>query len=441
MTDEQLLDLVQSQTLKYFTDFAEPTTGMARETSSTHPTSPFSPDIITTGGTGFGVMGIVAGVSRGWVAREKAVAQLEKMVAFLDEKAEQHHGVFPHWLNVKTGKSFSMPGSHDDGADLVETSFLMMGLLTARQYFNKPTGQEQQLRQRITKLWERVNFNHHTKGGKDTELYWHWSPTHDWAMNLPIKGWNEALITHVLAAASPTHPVSPQVYEKGWCGGNDFKTARTHHDIELPLGPVGGGPLFLSHYSFLGLNPSGLKDKHADYWQQNVNHTRINHRHCALNPNKHPGLSAECWGMTSSTNHENNGTGYSDHSPTNDRGVVAPTAALSAMPYTPKESMAMLRHLFEKQPREKVWSDLGFIDAFKADGSWYSKDHLAIDQGPIVTMIENHRSGLLWQLFMSCPEVQTGLKKLGFESPHLSAPGWQKRMNEAPSVTADARAK
>lgn len=419
-SDEALLDMVQRQTLKYFTDFSEPHCGMARECSDLN--SHFGPDTVTTGGTGFGVMGIVAGVSRGWVARKDAVAQLNKMTDFL-QRAEHHHGIFPHWLNGRTGKTYVCKDSKDDGADLVETSFLMMGLLTARQYFDKQTPEEEKLRAKINALWERADWNWHTRNGQENELYWHWSPTHEWAMNLPIKGWNEALVSHVLAAASPTHAVKPEVYHQGWAGGEDFLTGREYSGVRLPLGPKGGGPLFLSQYSFMGLDPNGLKDKYADYAQQNRNHALLNRAHCVRNPNGYNGYQERCWGLTSSFNHEQGGTGYSDHSPTNDRGVVAPTAALSSFPYTPKESMEVLRHLLGEHPRDKIWGEYGFVDAFKADQSWYATTYLAIDQGPIVAMIENHRSGLLWQLFMSCPEVKAGLDKLGFESPHMARAG------------------
>jgi hypothetical protein len=413
LSDNQLLDKVQRQTLRYFWEYAHPESGMARETSN--DTSVYGKNIVTTGGTGFGVMAMIAGVSRGWIGREQCCERILKITGFL-KNAEHYHGVFAHWLDGNSGKTFAHPDSKDDGADLVETSFLMMGLLTARQYFSGQNPKEQALRKDIGQLWERVNWQWHTKNGKSKELYWHWSPNHDWSMNVPIKGWNESLVTHVLAASSPTYPVSPDVYHEGWATGNDFKTEQTVEGIKLPLGPRMGGPLFLSHYSFMGLDPKGLKDKYADYWEQNKNHTLVNRAHCVRNPNGYEGYSAKCWGLTSSKND----TGYSDHSPTNDRGVIAPTAALSAFPYTPEHSMAVLRHLYEERPHDKIWGDSGFYDAFRADGKWYSREYLAIDQGPIVAMIENHRSGLLWSLFMSCPEVKAGIKKLGFDSPHLA---------------------
>ena len=234
-------------------------------------------------------------------------------------------------------------------------------------------------------------------------------------MNLPVRGWNECLVTHVLAAASPTHPVSPEIYKNGWAGQPNFKNGSKHHAIKLPLGPPGGGPLFFAHYSFMGLDPRGLKDRHADYWKQNRNHVLINRAHCIQNPHGHKGYSRDCWGLTSSDRHR----GYGVHSPTKDIGVISPTAALSSFPYTPKYSMQALRHFYEKLG-DKIWKEYGFVDAFDANKGWVADTHVAIDQAPIIVMIENHRSGLLWDLFMHCPEVKAGLKKLGFESPYLS---------------------
>jgi hypothetical protein len=264
---------------------------------------------------------------------------------------------------------------------------------------------------------------------------WHWSPDHNWDVDLPIKGWNEALVTYVLAASSPTHPIDKQTYHQGWASGTEFNTNHKTHGITIPLGPVGGGPLFLSQYSFQGLAPNGLRDQYADYQQQVEAHTRANYRHCKENPFGYKGYGKKCWGLTSSFNHMHNGQGYDNHSPTNDLGVITPTAALSAMPFLPDASILFLKHAYDDHPREKIMGKYGLVDAFKSDGSWYANGHLAIDQGPIINMIENHRSGLLWNLFMRTPEVQDGLRKLDFKSPYLAptmvekkTTGWQQQI-------------
>lgn len=410
LSDDELLDLVQRQTLKYFTDFAHPVSGMARERSNVVAEYGYDLDCVTTGGTGFGIMAIIAGAERGWISQDEALERITKIVEFL-EGAEKYHGAFSHFIDGNTGKTIPFTpnaGSKDDGGDLVETSYLIMGLLSARQYFSaRPEAAA--VCKKINKLWEAVEWDWYTQG--QDKLYWHWSPQYGWDMNMPIQGWNECLITHFLAAASPTHPVSPKVYEQSWAKGAEFKNGQSYDGVTLPLGPEKGGPLFFSHYSFMGLNPAGLKDEHADYWEQNLGHTLVNRAHCIDNPHHHKGYGPDCWGLTASDDH----AGYAAHSPTNDDGAISPTAALSSFPYTPAYSMQALRHFYEDLG-DKIWSEYGFVDAFNESEDWYADSHLAIDQGPIVVMIENYRSGLLWDMFMSCPEVKQALKNMGFES-------------------------
>lgn len=411
LSDAALLDLVQRQTLAYFWDFAHPHSGMARERSNPFPGYDYL-DTVCTGGTGFGIMAMLAGAERGFLPRAEVLARIHKIVDFLG-RAESFHGVFPHFLHGATGATIPF-SEQDDGGDIVETSFLMMGLLCARQYFAAASRPEAELRAAIDPLWRAVEWDWHTRGGRDV-LYWHWSPRHGWAMNHVIAGWNECLITYVLAAASPTHPVGPAAYHRGWTASPVFRNGQAYAGAALPLGPPDGGALFFSHFSFLGLDPRGLCDRYADYWEQNRAHVLVNRAHCIANPNGFAGYGPHCWGLTAC----DGDTGYDAFSPSNDRGVIAPTAALSSMPYTPPESMAVLRHLYEDLGA-RIWRDYGFVDSFNLSRGWFADGHLAIDQGPIVVMIENHRSGLLWGLFMGCDEVGAGLRRLGFDSPHLA---------------------
>lgn len=408
LSDTALLELVQKQTFRYFWDFAHPKSGLSRERSNT--AFEYGNEVVTTGGTGFGIMAIIVAADRKWISREQAAERLLKMVKFLS-KADAYHGVFPHWLNGETGKIIPF-SRKDDGADLVETSYLFQGLICAKQYFNLNNNTERDLRNRIGWLWEEIEWTWFTKS--EEVLYWHWSPNNGWAMNFPLRGYNEALITYVLAASGERYPVSNAVYNRGWAQSNFFKNGKTFYNIKLPLGFDFGGPLFFSQYSFLGLDPRGLKDQYADYWEQNKNHTLINRAYCLDNPKKFKGYGENCWGLTASDNHQ----GYGAHSPTEDLGVITPTAALSAFPYTPEYSMKALRHFYDDLG-DKIWSEYGFVDAFNESQNWYAKSHLAIDQGPIIVMIENYRTGLLWKLFMNAPEIQKGLKKLGFQSPYF----------------------
>ena len=409
LSDSTLLDAVQLQTFRYFWDFAHPVSGMARERSNT--SFGYGDEVVTTGGTGFGIMATIVAVERKWISRDTAAKQLLKMVNFL-LKADAYHGVFPHWLNGATGKTIPF-SRKDDGADLVETSYLFQGLLCARQYFTDNNQTERELRNRIGWLWNDIEWNWFTKGGQEV-LYWHWSPNNGWAMNFPVRGFNECLIMYVLAASGQQYPVSSAVYHRGWAESNFFKNGKSFYGIQLPLGFDYGGPLFFSHYSFLGLDPRGLKDRYADYWEQNRNHTLINREHCIRNPNGFKGYGVNAWGLTASDTYN----GYAAHSPTEDNGTITPTAALSAFPYTPEYSMQALKHFYFTKGNQ-LWSQYGFVDAYNESQNWVAASHLAIDQGPIIVMIENYRTGLLWKLFMSCPEIQNGLTKLGFESPWI----------------------
>lgn len=397
--DEELLTLVQQQTFKYFYDFAHPASGMARERNT-------SGDLVTSGGSGFGIMALIVGIERNFITRQQGLERFDRILDFL-ETADRFHGAWSHWINGNTGNVIPF-SANDNGGDLVETSFLVQGLITLRQYLDPGVPEEQDLIDRINALWHGVEWDWYTRDGQDV-LYWHWSPDKDWVMNHQIRGYNECLIAYVLAASSPTHAIDADVYHKGWVNNGAIQNGKTFYGITLPLGFDYGGPLFFAHYSFLGLDPRNLQDTYADYWTQNVNHTLINQAHAINNPRNFVGYSEENWGFTASDNHE----GYSAHSPTNDKGVITPTAALSSFPYTPEESMKALKFFYYTMG-DRLWGDYGFYDAFNITHGWVANSFLAIDQGPIVVMIENYRTGLLWDLFMSAPEVQAGLTKLGF---------------------------
>lgn len=394
---EDLLTLTQQQTFKYFWDFAEPVSGLAREDSE-------RPNIITTGGSGFGIASFIVGIERGWVSREDVINRMETVLTFL-EGAEKYHGAFSHWYD-NSGNTIEF-GDMDDGGDIVETALLIQGLLIVRQYFSNDNEQETELRNRITNIWEDVEWTWYTQG--QNKITWHWSPNHDFAINLDVRGWNEALIVYVLASSSPTYPINIDVYSNGWTRNGAFVNSGTFYDIFLPLGENFGGPLFYSHYSFIGLDPRNLEDQYTNYFDQNRAHSLINYDHCVTNPNNFDGYSDVSWGITASTNYN----GYSAHSPNNDLGVISPTAALSSFPYTPLESKKALENFYYNLNNE-LWGDYGFFDAFSIHYNWYSDRYLAIDQGPIILMIENYRTQLLWNLFMQDQEIIEGLNNLGF---------------------------
>lgn len=415
LSDETLYDSIQKQTINYFWEGANKDSGLAPERIHTDDIYPSDDrNIVTIGGSGFGFMALLAGVERGFIPKDSAFTRFQKMIDFL-EKSDRFHGVWPHWLDGTTGKvkPFS---KFDDGGDLVETAFLVQGMLAVAEYYRDGNEEEQALVAQIQKLWEEVEWDWYTQG-KDT-LYWHWSPNVGWKMNFPVGGYNEALIMYVLGAASPTHPISKSVYEKGWALDGKIAQDTTMYGMRTILNhyehdasPV--GPMFWAHYSYLGLDPNDLTDQYGDYWKLNVNHAKIQYEYAVENPKGFKGYGPEVWGMTSSYSMK----GYAGHRPDNDLGVISPTAALSSMPYTPKESTAFLRNMYTNL--DTLVGKYGPYDAFSLENDWYLPRYLAIDQGPIPVMIENYRSGLLWKLFMKNEDVLMGLKKLGFNSPYL----------------------
>lgn len=395
---KEYFDVVQRATFKYFWDFAHPVSGLIPERTAT-------PNIVTSGGTGMGVMAIVVGVHRGWITRQQAVERLLLMTKFL-AKSERFHGAWSHWLDGNTGKVVPF-SKYDDGGDIVETAYLINGLLVAREYFDGKNPKEIELRNLINQLWHSVEWNWYVKDGK---LLWHWSKNHGWKMNHAIGGYNECLITYILAAASPTYPISREVYENTWKKHepDHYLNGKEFLGYKLPLGYDFGGPLFFAHYSYLSCDPRKMQDEVTNYWKLNQIHTLINRAYCIEKAPKEFGYHEENWGLTASDNH----LFYGAHNPNEDNGTITPSAAMSSFPYTPYYSMQALMHLYRREGN-RLFGEYGFYDAYNKSKGWYSNQYLAIDQGPIVIMMENYRSGLIWKLGDKIQEIQNAYEKLG----------------------------
>lgn len=407
LSDEALLDTLQRAHFNYMWAGAEPNSGLAYE--RIHDDGDYGyndPTIITTGGSGFGIAGLVVAMERGFITRAEGVARLQRIVTFLT-RAKRFHGVWPHWL-YPSGRVAPF-SQKDNGGDLVESSFLMQGLLCARQYMNPEVEAEKQIIDGINTLWQEMEFDWYRRDGQNV-LYWHWSPDYGWEMNLPIQGYNECMIVYILAASSPTHPCPAACYHRGWARSGGIRSDVTFKGYKLQLSHNGaettGGPLFWAHYSWIGLCPKGLSDRYADYWDAMRAHVLSDYAYCVENPKGYINYSDSCWGLTAGYSMN----GYSAHAPNNDLGVITPTAALSSFPYAPEQAMAAARLWYSK--KALLWGDYGFYDGYSATAKWYPRRYLAIDQLTIAPMIENYRTGLLWRLFMSCPEIQQGLQVL-----------------------------
>lgn len=416
-TDDELFESVQRASFRFFWDYGHPVSGLARERTQDE----IGNHMVTSGGSGFGLMNIVVGAERGWVTRAAAAERVRTMLRFL-EKADRFHGAWPHWLDGRTGRVVPF-SDDDDGGDIVETAFLVQGMLTARQYFRGEDDVEREIRDLATRLWHGVEWNWYRREGQD-RLTWHWSPRVGWKIGHQITGFNECMIVYILAAASPTHPVSPEVYRKGWAGFPGYARERTVYGQRLWVGPDLGGPLFFTHYSYLGFDPRGWHDGFCNYFENNRSIARIHHAYAVENPKRFAGYGPDAWGLTAS----DNPWGYAAQEPgRGDNGTISPTAALSSMPYVPDLAFAALKHFYHALgPR--LWGEFGFRDAFNESQDWFAGSYLAIDQGPIAVMMENHRSQLCWRLFMANPEI----------APALEQMGWRREEQDA-AVYRDAR--
>lgn len=422
MSDGELLTMLQEACFRYYWEGAHPIAGMTLENI------PGDDRIVATGASGFGIMALIVGVDRGFITRDQGLSRLEKIVTFL-EKAPRYHGVWSHFMDGETGQTLPVFDMFDNGGDLVETAFLMEGLLTARQYFNGPRERERDLFSRISHLWETVEWDWYRRSPQSGALYWHWSPQWSWYINHRLTGFNEAMIVYLLAVASPTHAVPPELYYSGWANqgeagaeyrrgwsgsseGERYTNGRTYYGIKLDVGVGLGGPLFFTHYSYMGFDPRGIHDRYTDYFQNNRNLARINLAYCIRNPGRYKGYGANFWGLTAS----DGAGGYMPHEPTPslDDGTMTFTGALSSFPYTPEASMAMFKHLY-RDLGEQAWGVYGPRDAINLTWDWVSPIFMGLNQAPIVVMIENYRTGLPWKMFMSNPEIRPMLERIGFK--------------------------
>jgi hypothetical protein len=411
MTDDQLLTMVQDASFHYYWDAAEPVSGMARESQ------PGNDDMIALGASGFGVMAMIVAADRGFVPREAVVQRMLKITRFL-ERADRFHGAWGHFISGRTGHVIPLFQIYDDGADLVETSFMMQGLLAARGYFTRDTPDERELRDRITRLWEGVDWDWFRATPKRDALYWHWSPNYGWYIHFRLEGWNEVMITYLLAVASPTHPVPPSIYYTGYTGHEGYGTPRTYFGITTTqsyvppskTSPGSTGPLFFSHYSYLGYDPRGVRDRYSNYFKSNRALARISRAYSIANPMKFKGYGADSWGLTAVDGPDDQ---YHEYKPfLTDDGTLAPTGAVSSYAYTPEASLAAIKHWY-RDLGEHVWGIYGFTDSFNQQQDWYSGINIGLNQAPQTVMIENGRTGLVWRAFMANPEIRAMQRKLG----------------------------
>jgi hypothetical protein len=416
-TDDELMDMVQRFSFRYFWEGAHAGSGMAMERSHVGGST------VASGATGMGLMAMIVAHERGYEDRDAVKERVLKILTSL-ETCERHHGAWSHWYDGDTYETLPF-SADDDGGDLVETSYVAQGLLAVRNYFTGTDNTSIQIREKATQLWEGIEWDWYRNGDQNV-LFWHWSPNHHFDKNMKVFGWNEALVTYIMAAASPTHSIPIEVYEQGWARNGDMVNRRVFYTHEIFLSPNWGGPLFWVHYSHLGINPKGLSDQYADYWLEYVNTVKIHHAYAIDNPLNFKGYSEHNWGLTAS----DDPFGYTAHEPiNNDNGTISPTAALASMPYLPEASMQALKYFYRERGGD-LFGLYGPYDAFNEKYNWVKKSYIGIDQGPIVVMIENHRTGLLWNAVMKDADLQAGLNKLGFTYQTSTSTRWVKAPDE-----------
>jgi hypothetical protein len=414
-SDIELMKIAQEDVFRYFWDYAHPNSKLARERLHEDNFS-FDQNIVTTGGSGFGFLNILMGMENQFITKTAGISHLETALNFL-ENADRFHGAWSHWMDGDSGVALPF-SALDNGGDIVETAFLCQALICIREYFKNGNAQEQELAHKADELWKGVEWDWYTNG--ENVLYWHWSPDYEFQMNFRIEGYNESLIAYIMAASSPTHSISADAYHSGWARNGNILSGTSKYNIPVIFNHNGTndnvGPLFWAHYSYLTLDPRGLTDSYTNYWDVVKNHTQIIYQHCIENPNEYNGYNEKCWGLTASYSRSADGsTGYAAHQPNNDTGVITPSAALSSIPYTPEESIKFLRYLYEEMQDEYI-GIAGPYDAFSPHYQWKTPRYLAIDQGTIGPMMENHKTQLFWNLFMNAPEIRKGLINLGFSS-------------------------
>ena len=413
VTVKAMMDEQQKKIISLFYEGADPTTGMAYN-------NPKYKETLTTGASGMGVMCIVAGVERGWIDRAAGAEHIAKMTRFL-KKATRFEGAWSHWYYTN-GAPYPF-GNQVAAGEIVETAFMMGGLLTACEYFTGNSDAEKEIRENTQYFWETINWKKFIKGDK---LYWIWHSDkvgQNNELELQMIGWNECLLIYILGMAAPDHLKIPQsIYSTSWKGWNFATPSRKTYGYLMPLGTEYGGSLFLSQYSFLGLDPRLMEDNDVYYWTQNVSHTMINRHYCIFEAPAEYNYSELNWGLTACGGCGSN-SDYKGRRPfQDDDGVIAPTASISAYPFTPFYSTQVMFNMSKNFPN--LNGEYGFSISYSPSEKSVGTDYLAMEHAPMAIMIENYRTGLIWNLLMKNEYVQKGLQLAGMKSQPNYQPGF-----------------
>lgn len=405
LSDDDFLELVSRTAFDFLWNEANPANGMVRDRSREN--SAASVASIGMALTGYGVA-----ADRGWITRDQARERTRTTLNFLwnapqstAPDATGYKGHFYHFLNMQTGRR---AGTNE--LSTIDTALLMAGVLYAAAYFDQDHPDEAFIRDTGKALYDRVDWA--WASPRAPRISHGWNPESGF-IPYDYGGYSEAMILYLLALGSTTYPVERQAWEY-WMSGyrwqSDFLPGRPY---------VAFAPLFGHQYShiwvdFRGRRDAAMRDRGIDYFENSRRATLAQVNYAAANPNRFAGYSANEWGITAS----DTPTGYRARGAPpayNDDGTLNPTAPGGSYPFTPEESLRALRTMYTTYGR-RLWGIYGFRDAYNPTQNWFATDYIGIDQGPILLMIENYRSGSIWQRFMTRPEIQQGLTRAGFQT-------------------------
>jgi hypothetical protein len=425
---EAFLDNLEHDTFNFFWKTTDPQTGL---TPDRFPDSEFS----SVAGIGFALTAYVVGVKRGYVTRAQAAERTLTTLNFLLQAPQGsqetgqagYKGFFYHFLDMKDGNRYE-----NSELSTIDTALLMAGVLTSQSYFVKDKDVERKIRDDAETLYGRVDWTWAYSREHKPLISLGWFPetgfmSYDWS------GYNEAMILYILALASPKHPIESNAWDK-WTSTYQWKTFYGYSYVNF-------GPLFGHQYSHIWIDFRGIQDKYMrskgiDYFENSRRATYADRAYCMDNPEKWHGYSDMMWGLTASdgpnpgkiprNGFHNYWARGSSAEYRRDDGTLAPTAAGGSVAFAPAISVPTLAYL-RTELGDKLYGEYGFRDAFnlsypgasKSSPGWFAKDYLAIDEGPILLMIENYRTALIWNLMKRNKHIKDGLHIAGFKGGWL----------------------
>lgn len=414
--DDEFLELLQATAFDFFWHEANPRNGLVKDRSA--------PDSFSSiAAVGFGLTAIGIGVDHGWITRAAGRQRaLTTLTTFANgSQGEEpagtigHRGWFYHFLDLDRATRFQQVELSS-----IDTALFLAGAVYAREYFDGAHPDEQRLRTLVDRLLERVDWGWMTDGADSLTMGW--QPERGFLSSRWV-GYNEAMILYLLALGATTHPLPPAAWT-AWTLGYKWETR--FGPSFAPFSPLFGHQYSHCWVDFRGRADAWMRARGSDYFENSRRATLAQRAYCIANPGRHPGYGALVWGLTACDGPNRAGIpGYAARGAPpaeHDDGTLAPTAAGGSVPFAPEVCLPTLRYFYDTW-RPKLWTAYGFRDAFHLGVDWWDPDVLGIDQGPILLMLENHRTGRVWKTVMKSAVIQRGLARAGFKPVSSAASG------------------